>query len=105
MPNHGFNIPREKVADFCRKHHIRRLSLFGSILRDDFGPESDIDMLVEYEPGATPSLMRCAGQEIELSAILGRKVDLRTQRDLSKYFRDEVARNAEPLELSATQGC
>ena len=90
MKYHGIDIPKDKIADFCRRQHIRRLSLFGSILRDDFGPESDIDVLVEFEPGHTPGLLRMAGLELELSDLLGRKVDLRTPAELSRYFRDDV---------------
>lgn len=94
MTNPNIEMPRERLAEFCRRNHIRRLSLFGSILRDDFGPESDVDFLVEFEPGKTPSLLTMAGLEIELSEMLGRKVDLRTAGDLSRYFRDEVIREA-----------
>ena len=93
---HNIDIPRDRLAEFCQRNHIRRLSLFGSILRDDFGPESDIDFLVEFEPGRTPSLLTMAGLEIELTEMLGRKVDLRTPKDLSRYFRDAVVREAEP---------
>ena len=96
MTYHGIEMPREKLAEFCRRNHIRRLSLFGSILRDDFGPDSDVDFLVEFEPGKTPGLFGIAGMEIELSEMLGRKADLRTAEDLSRYFRDEVVRRAEP---------
>jgi hypothetical protein len=88
-------MPREKLAEFCRRNHIRRLSLFGSVLRDDFRPDSDIDFLIEFEPGHTPGLFGIAGMEIELSEMIGRKVDLRTAQDLSRYFRDEVVREAE----------
>jgi hypothetical protein len=87
-------IPKDRIAEFCRINHIRRLALFGSVLRDDFGPDSDIDVLVEFEPGQTPGL-RFFGMEIELSEILGRKVDLNTPGFLSKYFRDEVLAEAE----------
>lgn len=87
-------IPTEQIAEFCRRNHIRRLALFGSILRDDFTPESDVDVLVEFEPGKTPGLLRMAGLEIDLSGIIGRKVDLRTKEDLSRYFRDEVVDSA-----------
>ncbi len=84
-------IPTASVADFCRRHHIRRLSLFGSVLRDDFQPESDVDVLVEFKPGRVPGFIRLAGMELELEGLLdGRKVDLRTPEDLSRYFRDEV---------------
>ncbi len=95
MTYHGIEMLREKLAEFCRKNHIRRLSIFGSILRDDFGPESDVDFLVEFEPGRTPGLFGIAGMEIELSAMIGRKADLRTAGDLSRYFRDEVLGEAE----------
>jgi predicted nucleotidyltransferase len=87
-------IPREKIAEFCRRHHIRRLSLFGSVLRDDFGPDSDVDVLVEFETGHVPGLA-FFGMEAELSQILGRKVDLSTLQFLSRYFRDEVLNEAE----------
>jgi hypothetical protein len=87
-------IPKDRIAEFCRINHIRRLALFGSVLRDDFGPDSDVDVLVEFEPGQTPGL-RFFGMEIELSEILGRKVDLNTPGFLSKYFRDEVLAEAE----------
>ena len=89
-------IPREVVENFCRKHHIRKLSIFGSYLREDFNTESDIDFLVEFEPEHTPTLFDVAGMEIELSEMLnGTKVDLRTAQDLSRYFRDEVLAHAE----------
>jgi len=91
-------IPREAVQEFCRKHHIRKLSVFGSYLREDFGPESDIDFLVEFEPEHIPGLIEFAGMEIELSELLGgQKVDLRTPQDLSRHFRDEVLAEAEVL--------
>jgi len=82
---------KERIAGFCRKNHIRKLSLFGSVLREDFGPESDVDVLVEFEPGHTPGFFRLFDMEEELSSLMGgRKVDLRTPEDLSRYFRDEV---------------
>jgi predicted nucleotidyltransferase len=87
-------IPREKIAEFCGRHHIRRLSLFGSVLRDDFGPDSDVDVLVEFETGHVPGLA-FFGMEAELSQILGRKVDLSTLQFLSRYFRDEVLNEAQ----------
>lgn len=93
-------IDRERVAEFCREHHIRKLSLFGSVLRADFGPESDVDVLVEFEPGHVPGLMTLAGMEIELAGIICRTVDLRTPRDLSRYFRDSVVETARPLYVS-----
>jgi hypothetical protein len=94
------DIPLEAVAEFCRRNHIRRLSLFGSILRDDFTPESDVDVLVEFEPGKTPGLafFRMAD---ELAGIIGREVDFLTPDSLSTYFRDEVLASAEPLYAAA----
>lgn len=88
-------IPKEVVRDFCTRHHIRRMAIFGSYLREDFGPESDLDFLVEFDPDHIPTLFDVAGMEIELSELLGRKVDLRTPQDLSRYFRDEVVAQAE----------
>ena len=88
-------VDPETLADFCRRNHIRRLSLFGSQLKGTAGPDSDIDLLVEFEPEARIGLFEMAGMEIELSEMLGRKVDLRTAGDLSRYFRDEVVRMAE----------
>lgn len=90
------DIPKEQIADFCRKHGIRKIALFGSALRDDFMPESDVDVLVEFEPGHTPGLAFFTMQR-ELSEILGRKVDLNTAGDLSPYFRDEVLSEAQVL--------
>ena len=97
MINQRVSIPQAVIADFCQRHHIRKLSLFGSVLRDDFRPDSDIDVLVEFEPGDVPGLLRMAGLEIELGNILGRKVDLRTPAELSRYFRQTVIDNAEPI--------
>ncbi len=87
-------IDRGRLAGFCRRNHVRRLALFGSILRDDFRPDSDIDVLVEFEPGHVPGL-RFSALERELSEILGRKVDLSTPAFLSKYFRDRVLAEAQ----------
>jgi len=89
-------IPKGQIAEFCRRHHICKLSLFGSVLRDDFRPDSDVDVLVEFEPKHIPGLIRFAGMELELSQLLGgRKVDLNTPQFLSPYFRDEVLEEAE----------
>ena len=89
-------ITEEQLARFCRKQHIRRLSLFGSTLAGTAQPESDIDLLVEFEPGCEPGLLGLATMETELAAMLGgKKVDLRTPQDLSRYFRDQVLRTAE----------
>lgn len=87
-------IPREELAEFCRRNHIRRLALFGSVLRDDFGPESDVDVLVEFEEGHVPGL-RFFRLQRELSNLLGRKVDLHTPRFLSPHFRDQVLTEAD----------
>ena len=87
-------IDQVKIAGFCRKHHIRKLALFGSVLRDDFSTASDVDVLVECEPNHVPGLAFFA-MERELSEILGRKVDLNTPLFLSRYFRDQVLANAE----------
>lgn len=88
------NVPQAEIAEFCRKHHIRRLSLFGSVVRDDFSPESDVDVLVEFEPGRVPGLDFFT-MEAELSKILGRKVDLNTRDWLSKYIREQALAEAE----------
>ena len=88
------DIPKDKIAEFCRANRIRRLALFGSVLRDDFTLDSDVDVLVEFEPGTRVGL-RFFGLEIELSGILGRKVDLNTLGFISDYFRDRVMAEAE----------
>ena len=82
---------------FAARHGVRRLALFGSVLRDDFGPGSDIDILVEFHSGHTPGLLHLAQMELELEDALGRPVELRTIEDLSHYFRDDVAAHARPL--------
>lgn len=86
----------EQLAQLCRRHHIRKLSLFGSVLAGTARPDSDVDLLVEFEPGQAPGLLGLAAIEAELSALLGgQRVDLRTPQDLSRHFRDEVVRTAE----------
>ena len=92
----GIEISNQAIEEFCRRHHIRRLALFGSILRDDFRPESDIDVLVTFEPDKTPGFGFIDVRD-ELSEILGHPVDLHTPASLSKYFRKEVLREAEAL--------
>ena len=95
MPRERLPLSDAEIRAFCQKHHIRRLALFGSMLRDDFGPSSDVDLLVEFEPGRVPGLLRLAAMERELSAMIGgRRVDIRTPRDLSRYFRDDVIAEA-----------
>jgi len=92
----SLNLEESTLARFCNQHHIRRLALFGSQLKGTAGPGSDIDLLVEFFPDARPTLLDMAQIEIELSQALGgRKVDLRTAQDLSRYFRDEVVRTAQ----------
>ena len=96
--NDRFNISPVVMAQFCEKHHIHRLALFGSVLREDFGPDSDIDVLVEFEVGHVPGLFRLVGMEHELSDIAGgRRIDMRTPEDLSRYFREDVVTSAEAL--------
>ena len=88
-------IPRAEMETFCRRNHITKMSLFGSALRDELQPDSDIDILVEFDKDHMPGLFDIAGMEIELSETIGRKVDLRTPEDLSRYFRDDVVKTAE----------
>ena len=90
------SIDKEQIARLCRQYHIRRFSLFGSVLRVDFNPESDVDVLVEFEKEHIPGLLGIARIERELSQLFGgRKVDLRTPEDLSRYFRDAVLQEAD----------
>ncbi len=96
--NHRVKIelPREALAEYCRRHHIRKLSLFGSVLREDFRDDSDVDVLVEFEPGNGPGFIRLHQMEAELSGLLrGRKVDLVTAKFLSHRIRDRVLASAE----------
>jgi hypothetical protein len=87
-------VPQEEIEQFCRKNHIRKLAFFGSVLREDFKPDSDVDVLVEFEPGHVPGFA-FFGLQDELSRLLGRSVDLHTPDFLSPYFRDEVLTNAQ----------
>ncbi len=89
------SVPKKKVADFCRRNRIRRLSFFGSVLRHDFRPESDVDVLVEFEPDARVGMIGLAGMELELGEILGRRVEMHTYRGLNPHFRNEVLERAE----------
>ena len=91
------SLPKSRIAEFCKRNRIRRLSLFGSVLRKDFGPDSDVDILVEFEPGTRVGLIRLSGLEIELGNIVGRKVDLNTSGFLSKYYRNQVLAEADVL--------
>jgi predicted nucleotidyltransferase len=88
-------IDKALIADFCRKRHIAQLALFGSVLTDRFGPESDVDVLVEFAPGHVPGLIALSAMERELSGIFGREADMRTPKDLSRYFREQVVRTAQ----------
>ena len=94
----NIRVPQKRIAEFCAKYHIRTLSFFGSVLRDDFRPDSDVDVLVEFKTGHVPGFIGLAGMERELSEILGgRRVDMRTPQDLSKFFRQKVVSEAEVL--------
>jgi len=90
------SVNKKRITEFCRRHRIRRLAFFGSVLRDDFGPDSDVDVLVEFKEGHVPGLAFFT-METELSDIIGRKVDLNTPQFLSRYFRDDVVAEAEDL--------
>jgi uncharacterized protein len=94
MNCHRVNVAPDKIAEFCARHNIRKLALFGSVLRDDFNEESDVDVLVEFEPDAAVGL-NFFSIEQELSMILGRKVDLNTPGFLGKYIRDQILSEAE----------
>lgn len=93
MKLHGIQIPEERIACFCRKHDVARLALFGSILRDDFRSDSDVDVLVEFAPGRGPGLFGFAGMQMELSEMLGRQAHLHTPAMLGPTYRDGVARS------------
>jgi predicted nucleotidyltransferase len=93
-------VSQEALTEVCRRHHVRRLFLFGSALREDFGPSSDVDILVEFEPGRTPGLAFFRLQD-ELATLFGRKVDLNTTLSLSRHFRDRVLSEARELYVAA----
>jgi len=101
MTVHGVEIPEKEIAQICRRNRIHRLALFGSIVRDDFRVDSDIDVLAEFEPGQPVGLLRLAELELELSDMLGRRVDLRTAGCLSRYIRDEALREARTLYVAS----
>jgi len=94
MVNLPVRLDHDQIVHFCQRNGIVKLSLFGSVLRDDFGPDSDVDVLIEFEPGAVAGLFKMSAMESELGAMIGRKVDLRTPEDLSRYFRAEVLAEA-----------
>lgn len=93
----AISIDRHAIGEFCRRRPIRKLAIFGSVLRDDFRADSDIDLSVEFEPDAVVGLRDLAEMELELSGLLGHKVDLRTPAELSRYFRQRVMDSAETL--------
>jgi len=94
--NKNIVIVEEKIREFCERHHIHRLAIFGSALRDDFGPDSDVDVLVDFELGHVPGFFRLFEMQEELSSLFGgRKIDMRTPEDLSRYFRDKVVSTAQ----------
>jgi hypothetical protein len=93
-------VPSSAIAEFCRRHHVQRLALFGSVLRDDFRPDSDVDVLVEFQPGHVPGFAFFE-MEQELSGILGRKVDLNTPHFLDQHFREQVLSEAETHYVAA----
>ena len=94
--NKNIVIAEDKISEFCERHYIRRLAIFGSALRDDFGPDSDVDVLVDFMPGHTPGFFKLFEMEEELSSLLGgHKIDMRTPEDLSRYFRDKVVATAQ----------
>jgi predicted nucleotidyltransferase len=95
MGDARISIPKDKISEFCEQNQVRRLSFFGSVLREDFGPDSDVDILVEFEPGTRMGLIRLSGLEIELGKIIGRKVDLNTPGFLNKYYRDQILAEAD----------
>jgi predicted nucleotidyltransferase len=100
MTLHGIEIPRARISAFCRENGIRRLALFGSVLRDDFRPDSDLDVLVEFQPGVRVGLAFIRIQD-ELSALFGHTVDLNTPAGLSRYFRDDVLKEAQAVYVAA----
>lgn len=91
------NVAKDRIMEYCEKYQVRRLALFGSVLRDDFGPESDVDVLVEFEPGTTVGFFKFMEMQNELSDLLGREVDLNTAGFLSRHFRDDVIEMAEAI--------
>lgn len=94
MQLHGIDIPERAIADLCRRYHVRQLGFFGSVLRSDFGPSSDVDVLVEFEPGKGPSLLGFAGMQLELAELLGRDVHLHTAAMLPPRWRERVRSEA-----------
>lgn len=94
---HGIDVDDEALAALCAEYGVKRLALFGSVLGDSFADSSDLDVLVEFEHGRTPGLLTMSAMELQLVALVGRPVDLRTYGDLSRYFRDQVVAEARPI--------
>ncbi len=94
MPTH-IQIKALEIAEFCRRHHISKLSFFGSVLREDFRPDSDVDVLVEFEPEHVPGLFALIRMQLEFSDLIGREADFRTPNDLGRFLRDRVVASAE----------
>lgn len=95
MANGNLKFDKQQIEDFCKKNRITKLAFFGSVLRSDFSPQSDVDVLVEFHPKHTVGFLGLAKMQNELSEIIGKPVDLRTPAELSRYFRDEVLSQAE----------
>lgn len=95
MKQKNIDMSKEEIAEFCKRHHIRRLALFGSVLDERFTAESDVDVLVEFEPGVKVGMIRLSGIEHELSRIIGRRVDMNTPGFISEYFREDIMAQAE----------
>lgn len=94
---HGLIVEEAFLTSFCQQHGVRRLAVFGSVLEDRFAPDSDLDVLIEFEPDRVPGLVTLSAMELELEGQLGRRVDLRTYGDLSRYFRDDVRAKAKEI--------
>lgn len=99
--NAAVSIPMEELESFCARHHIRKLAVFGSVLRDDFTADSDVDLLIEFEPGERVGFFRLYQLQEDLGALIGHRVDLCTRNMLSPYFRDRILEEAEELYVSA----
>jgi uncharacterized protein len=99
MVSAAIKIPQEKIADFCQRHHITKMALFGSVLRDDFGPDSDVDVIVEFHPEHIPGLAFFDMQD-ELAGIIGRRIDMHTPAELSRYFK-HVFQEAQTIYVAA----
>lgn len=97
MAKPKISIPQDKIVDFCQKNHILRMSLFGSVLTEQFKTKSDVDFLVVFQPDHIPTLFDIVTMEEELSSIIGRHADLKTANGISRYFRDEIIAKAQMI--------